>query len=234
MQTLARLVSCAAVLLASGASAQPSLSCKVLDPELQGIYAGGCKDGLAEGAGEARGTAHYRGEFRSGRKHGRGVKSWPSSGDRYEGDFVDDRKQGKGTYVWGARSLFAGEKYSGEWVNDRRHGHGTYEWPNGDRYEGAWMNDRVAGPPTEAMLARARVQAERAAAVGRIGARVCRELTVGIATRDVVRGTVTAAQGGRIRVRIEHPGRFEHVIGEKRIAKGDVITDALRSWVPCP
>jgi hypothetical protein len=55
----------AAVLFPLGASAQTA--CRVLDPELAGIYQGGCKDGLGEGYGEAKGTAEYHGDFHAGR-----------------------------------------------------------------------------------------------------------------------------------------------------------------------
>src|SRR5205807_8657360 len=57
--------------------------CRVLDPELQGRYAGPCVNGLAEGQGSARGAAQYEGGFKAGRKHGKGVKTWPN-GDRFE------------------------------------------------------------------------------------------------------------------------------------------------------
>ena len=60
--------------LSGTASAQ---TCRVLDPELQGSYKGGCNAGLAEGYGEARGSAEYRGGFSAGRKHGNGIKIWP-------------------------------------------------------------------------------------------------------------------------------------------------------------
>ena len=75
----------AAALLPLGVSAQTA--CRVLDSELTGVYQGGCKDGLAEGYGEAKGSAEYRGAFRAGRMQGKGVKTWPS-GDRYEGEFA--------------------------------------------------------------------------------------------------------------------------------------------------
>ena len=221
------------LLAMSSACAQPGAGCKVLDPELQGSYYGVCKYGLADGPGEARGTAFYRGEFRAGRKHGRGLKSWPTTGDRYEGDFVDDRKEGTGTYIWGRRSPSPGEKYTGQWLKDRRHGAGTYEWPNGDRYTGPWQNDAITGPPTQAMIARARAHAERVAAVGKVGASVCREMDVGIAVVDRVRGTVVAVQGESITVRIDDAGNFQHVIANREIAKGESVSDASSLWVPC-
>jgi hypothetical protein len=227
---------CAALavfVIAISAHAQSVANCKVHDPELQGTYGGGCNDGLADGQGEARGTAIYRGEFRAGRKHGKGAKSWPATGDRYEGDFFDDRKHGSGTYTWGARSAFPGEKYSGEWLADRRHGKGVYEWPNGDRYSGPWQNDNIAGAPTPAMIARARAYAERIAAVSKVGANVCREMEVGIATLDRIRGTVIGIRRDRLTVRIEDAGKFQHVIDGGEIAKGATISDAAALWTPC-
>jgi hypothetical protein len=233
MRALSLLVPLLGLVLWADAWAQSAQSCRVLDPELQGTYQGGCENGLAQGRGEARGTALYRGEFRAGRKHGKGEKSWPSTGDRYEGDFADDRKEGRGTYVWGPRSAFAGERYSGEWLNDRRHGKGVYQWPNGERYEGAWKDDRIAGPPTRAMVDRARVEAERTAAVARVGTNVCRNITVGVATGDTIRANVVATDGERITVRIDNPGRFDHALGGRTITKGDVVTEPLRLWTVC-
>src|SRR5487761_2731539 len=85
----ASICGCIAFLLMASALAQTHASCKVLDPELQGTYVGGCKNGLADGYGEASGTAHYEGQFKAGRKDGKGVKTWPD-GDRYDGEFVAD------------------------------------------------------------------------------------------------------------------------------------------------
>ena len=225
------VVTFACVVLASGA-ASAQTPCRVFDPELAGTYRGGCKDGLAEGHGEAKGTAEYRGEFRAGRKHGKGVKIWPN-GDRYEGDFVEDRKQGIGTYTWSPRGPSAGEKYSGAWLNDRRHGDGVYEWPSGDRYTGSWANDAITGVPTPMMIARER--AERAAldAVGKPGVKVCREITVGIAVRDWIRGEVTAVDAARIAVRIDDPGKHPNVIDNVPLAKGATMWSRAVDWVPC-
>jgi hypothetical protein len=213
-------------------SANAQSTCGVLDPELAGLYQGGCKDGLAEGHGEARGTAEYSGDFHAGRKHGKGVKIW-SSGDRYEGEFVEDRKEGIGTYTWGVRGPAAGERYSGAYVNDRRQGYGVYEWPSGDRYAGQWSGDAVAGTPTPMMIARARAKTETLAAVGKPGTKVCRALPVGIAVRDWVRGDVTAVDAERIAVRITDPGRQPHVIDGQPLAKGATLWSAAEQWLPC-
>lgn len=232
MELIFALLACfvVAALITHGANAQTA--CRVLDPELAGVYQGGCKDGLAEGYGEARGAAEYRGDFRAGRKHGKGVKSWPS-GDRYEGEFVEDRKEGAGKYTWSPRGASAGESYSGAYLNDRRHGYGAYAWPSGDRYAGPWANDAVTGPPTLMMIARARAKTETLAAVGRPGVKVCRALLVGIAVRDWIRGEVTAVDADRIAVRIDDPGRQPHVVDGLPLVKGMTLWSDAAEWKPC-
>lgn len=83
------------------------------------------------------------------------------------------------------------------------------------------------------MIARGRAYAERAAAVGRVGARVCRELVVGVGVRDVVRGTVTGVDAERLVVRIDDAGRLDHTFDGSVLKKGAIVNDALNSWVPC-
>ncbi len=206
-------------------------SCRVLDPELTGSYQGGCKDGLAQGYGEAKGSAEYRGEFHAGRKQGRGVKIWPN-GDRYEGRFVEDRKEGVGTYAWGPNGPAAGERYRGDFRGDRRNGFGIYTWPSGDQYVGEWADDGIVGPPTAGMLARARQDKELEVAT-RPGVKVCRQMSVGIAERDLIRGVVVGTTAGEVSVRIEEPGRFEHVLNGIKVQRGSVVSDAVENWVPC-
>lgn len=220
----------AVALFPLGASAQAA--CRVLDSELAGIYQGGCKDGLAEGVGVAKGTAEYQGEFHAGRKHGKGVKTWPT-GDRYEGAFVEDRKEGSGKYTWSARGPAAGERYSGAYLNDRRHGYGVYEWPSGDRYAGEWANDAITGMPTRAMIARARAKTETLVAVAKPGVKVCRALPVGIAVRDWIRGVVTAVDAERIEVRIDDLGQQPHAIDGRPLAKGMRFWSEATEWTPC-
>lgn len=71
------------------------------------------------------------------------------------------------------------------------------------------------------------------AAVARPGARVCREMQVGIAERDWVRGMVVEAKGSRVTVRIDDPGRFQHAIGGVSVARGASVTDDAIAWTPC-
>lgn len=219
------------LLLLALPSALAAQECRVLDPELRAAYAGPCLNGLAEGEGSASGIAEYRGGFKAGRKHGKGVKTW-ANGDRYEGGFVEDRKEGQGIYVFG-RGRWAGERYEGAFVNDRRHGYGVYRWASGDVYAGPWENDAAVGRPTPMMLAQARFQEEARAAVGRQGQKVCRELAVGIGGRDWVRGTVIGVERDRVAVRIDDPGRQAHRIGEVELRKGEAIWDAPTEWTPC-
>lgn len=79
-----------------GHAAVAQSPCRVLAQELEGTYQGGCKDGLAEGYGEAKGTAHYRGAFRAGRRHGAGTYVGPT-GDTYSGPWANDEPTGAPT-----------------------------------------------------------------------------------------------------------------------------------------
>lgn len=217
------------LLLARGAfAAEP---CKVLDPELQRSYAGECRNGLAEGFGFARGTAEYRGEFKAGKKHGKGAKSWPN-GDRYEGEFEEDRKHGRGVYVWG-RGPWQGERYEGGYLDDKRHGDGAYRWPSGDVYSGPWEEDRAVGTATEMMSARAKHLEEVRAAVRQKGQRVCREVYVGIATSEWIRGVVLEVSELQVAIQLTDAGKHRHIVAGVELETGDVIWDAAEAWTPC-
>jgi hypothetical protein len=73
------------------------IGCKVLLLAISDSYTGNCKDGLAEGTGQASGKDFYKGEF---------VKGLPD---------------GKGTYIWKN-----GATYDGEWNKGMRDGYGMY------------------------------------------------------------------------------------------------------------
>ncbi|WP_205074043.1 hypothetical protein [Parvibium lacunae] len=149
-------------------------ACKVIDPELQGFYQGGCRHGLADGPGEAIGTAIYRGDFVAGKKQGKGTKYWKASGDRYSGDFSDDKKDGYGRYEWGISSPWFGESYEGQYRNDQRQGVGTYFWSFGDRYVGLWEADKPVGTPTPGQIQRYRATQALQKVIGKVGSYVCR------------------------------------------------------------
>ena len=216
------------------AHAQMALSpCKVQDPELQGTYRGTCANGAAEGTGEAWGIAYYRGEFKAGRKHGKGMKIWPDTGDRYEGTFTEDRKEGTGTYAWGSATLWANERYSGEYLDDQRHGKGVYTWPSGERYEGTWANDQPTGTLTSNMRARINAYVAATTASNRVGIRVCQDRTVGIGVRESIKGTVIASDGGTITVHIEDPGQLGHQLQGRTVTRGERFKEPPYRWKPC-
>jgi hypothetical protein len=205
--------------------------CKVLDPELQGAYSGQCVNGLAEGPGTASGVAGYTGSFRAGRKHGKGVKTWPN-GDRYEGDFVDERIEGFGTYAFG-RGPWAGESYTGEYLAGRRQGHGVYRFASGDVYEGPWRADVPVGRPTPMMLAREKHFAELYAAVAKPGQKVCREVPIGIGGRDWLRGTVMGVDEKRqLAIRIDAIGEA-NPLASYGLKPGIQVLADPQEWLPC-
>ena len=74
---------------------QGDTSCKVTLPELTGIYTGDCKNGLANGKGDAKGLYHYTGSFKNGMPNGAGAYYYSDS-VYYSGNFQDGIKEGKG------------------------------------------------------------------------------------------------------------------------------------------
>lgn len=230
------LVRCCGVavlcVLPLGAVADAAEACRVIDPELQGQYTGPCVNGLAQGHGVAAGTARYTGDFVAGRKHGMGLKVWPN-GDRYEGAFVDDLKQGQGAYRWGAGSAWAGQRYVGAYVADRREGLGTYEWPDGRKLSGQWQADLPSPLLAAQMQTTIRVYAEQMVRVSIPGAKVCRSVPVGISEMDTITAIVLAAEGDRIRVRIERPGKLGGELDGRAVKAGMELSDYVDRWMVC-
>jgi len=72
-------------------------NCKVLLPEIDSVYTGKCKKGLAHGEGLAIGKDNYEGRFKKGWPDGYGVYTW-ATGEVYEGNFNDGIKEGEGIY----------------------------------------------------------------------------------------------------------------------------------------
>lgn len=207
--------------------------CRVLDPELTAEYVGSCNaSGLAEGKGIARGKAEYVGEFKAGKKHGQGVKQWPW-GDRYIGDFIEDHKDGFGIYLWGHQAPNAGDSYAGQFSNDQRHGNGAYQWVSGERYEGLWENNQMRGAPTPMAIQRGRHHAALREAVLKVGAVVCRQLTVGIGTKEWIRGVVAEINDPQLSFAVKLDQALPILIDGKQFAAGDVFWDSAVQWEPC-
>lgn len=73
--------------------------CKVLLAGLDSVYSGKCKNGLANGSGEAWGRFHYKGKFVDGYPQGEGRAEYPD-GTVYAGYWKMGLKHGKGTILY--------------------------------------------------------------------------------------------------------------------------------------
>ncbi len=98
--------------------------CKVLPKDLQGNYDGGCKKGLANGTGIAKGKDTYSGEWKKGLPNGHGK------------------------YIWST-----GEVFEGEWSKGLKNGYGIYHFKYNNKdtvIEGMWENDIYQGKQKKA------------------------------------------------------------------------------------
>ncbi|EEH58222.1 uncharacterized protein MICPUCDRAFT_16190, partial [Micromonas pusilla CCMP1545] len=105
----------------------------------------------------------YVGEWKDGKKHGRGVYAW-RSGARYDGEWFRGAMHGVGALVSAdgvtayRGSFFAGEKrglgrqtfangdaHEGLWKDGVPHGPGTYAWASGDEYNGEFRDGAMSG-----------------------------------------------------------------------------------------
>ena len=91
-------------------------TCQVLKSEISVSYTGACKDGLAQGVGEAFGIDHYKGEFKKGVPSGQGTYFW-STGEIYEGYWKNGLRNGKGKYTFFVNGKDATQE--GRWVKDK-------------------------------------------------------------------------------------------------------------------
>ena len=97
-------------------------------------YMGDMKFGLPDGNGTLNtimdGMGYtYVGEFKRGKKNGRGNLSSKDNKYNYDGGWKDDKKYGIGT-------LFDnGDKYTGDFVDDKYNGNGTLCGKNGEIFE---------------------------------------------------------------------------------------------------
>ena len=205
-------------------------TCRVVDPELQGFYEGGCRNGLAHGKGYARGTAEYEGEFRKGLKHGKGVKTW-AWGDRYEGGFLDDRKHGHGMYVWGPGSPWEGERYVGDYLADRRHGWGTYYWPTGDRFEGMWKEDSRYGYTAMEVRRQAAEKALHEALTP--GTQVCSSENISMAFDVRQVGLIESVGENTVQVRLLRLEAATDSALSGDPQPGALLNTAAADWTPC-
>lgn len=91
-------------------------TCKVLLPRIGDSYTGECKQGLANGTGEAFGVDQYKGEFRKGLPEGTGTYVW-QTGDKYEGAWKNGLRDGNGTFTF--QYMGKDSVLTGAWKEDK-------------------------------------------------------------------------------------------------------------------
>ncbi len=107
----------------------------------------------------------YNGEFRDGKKQGKGVYIWANN-DRFEGDFSNDQASGKGKWEFASGDSYTGDvlnavmvgkgvlvakngdRYEGLFADGKPHGQGTYVFANGDKFEGGMVAGKMSGKGT--------------------------------------------------------------------------------------
>ncbi len=91
-------------------------SCKVLIQSLKGSYEGGCKKGLANGKGVAKGNDTYEGSFKKGYPNGFGKYTW-NNGSKYVGYWKMGIRSGEGKYT--SKENGKDLELNGIWKNDK-------------------------------------------------------------------------------------------------------------------
>ena len=104
----------------------------------------------------------YNGEFKDGKKQGKGVYIW-ANGDKFDGDFANDQVSGKGRWEFASGDIYMGEvmnavmvgkgvlaakngdKYEGLFADGKPHGQGIYAFANGDKFEGSMVAGKMSG-----------------------------------------------------------------------------------------
>ena len=121
------------------------------------------KNQTLHGKGEYISQAfRYNGEFRDGKKQGRGVYIW-ANGDKFDGDFANDQVSGKGKWEFASGDVYIGDvsnavmvgkgvlvakngdRYEGLFADGRPHGQGLYMFANGDKFEGSMVAGKMSG-----------------------------------------------------------------------------------------
>ncbi len=98
------------------------------------------KTKILHGRGEySSSDFRYNGEFKDGKKQGRGVYEW-KNGMRFEGDFANDSPNGRGVWVFAT-----GDKYEGEVKNSEITGKGVFITKSGDKIDGNFNNAKANG-----------------------------------------------------------------------------------------
>jgi len=70
----------------------------------------------------------YTGEYKHGKRNGKGSYKWERKNASYNGEYVDGMREGTGVMTYPDGSV-----YHGQWKRNMRHGHGVYTYANGDK-----------------------------------------------------------------------------------------------------
>ncbi len=118
--------------------------CKVLMEGIQNEYSGGCKKGLADGNGIAKGRFLYEGNFKKGLPHGKGTLKY-SSDEYYIGEWKNGLQDGKGKLYYkvkGVDSLKVGVWENGNYIGKSAITPYVVKYKSGvDRYSFIRLND---------------------------------------------------------------------------------------------
>lgn len=111
---------------------------------------------------DGRKPCTYDGEWLLDRFNGQGVYTC-GDGRKYEGEWRHGKRHGKGKqvlmaelhrgapdrmFIRGASALYRPECYEGEWVKDKREGRGLLVFENGDTAEGLFVGGHLHGAVT--------------------------------------------------------------------------------------
>ena len=106
------------------------------------IYEGDFLDNLEEGFGkEITNIFEYEGEFKKGKKEGKGKIIYKQNGDWYEGDFSKNNFNGNGHYFWKKTEY----EYIGNYVNGVMEGKGIFKYGDKAIYKGEFKNGKKEG-----------------------------------------------------------------------------------------
>ena len=105
-------------------------------------YEGDFIDNLEEGFGkEINNMFEYVGEFKKGKKEGKGKIIYKQNGDWYEGDFSNNNFNGNGHYFWKKTEY----EYIGNYINGVMEGKGIFKYGDKAIYKGDFKNGKKEG-----------------------------------------------------------------------------------------